>query len=144
MRNSPKVLGFFSGCGGLDLGFQKAGFEIPYANEYDPDIWETYRYNHPETTLDTRDIREIDPQKLPDCDGIIGGPPPAKAGAQPVANAGYKTLAGNSFTTTSTSFRKNNQSSLLPKTSQESCRKSTRLHLGTSSTDTKGADTTSR
>lgn len=32
------VISLFSGCGGLDLGFEKAGFEIPVANEYDPTI----------------------------------------------------------------------------------------------------------
>lgn len=37
-----KVISLFSGAGGLDLGFEKAGFEIPYANEYDKAIWETY------------------------------------------------------------------------------------------------------
>ena len=32
------ILSLFSGCGGLDLGFEKAGFEIPIANEYDKKI----------------------------------------------------------------------------------------------------------
>ena len=35
-----KILSLFSGCGGLDLGFEKAGFEIPVANEFDKDIWQ--------------------------------------------------------------------------------------------------------
>lgn len=34
-----KVISLFSGAGGLDLGFQQAGFEIPWANEYDSSIW---------------------------------------------------------------------------------------------------------
>ena len=29
------VISLFSGCGGLDLGFERAGFEIPVANEFD-------------------------------------------------------------------------------------------------------------
>lgn len=37
-----KILSLFAGAGGLDLGFEKAGFEIVYANEYDKSIWETY------------------------------------------------------------------------------------------------------
>lgn len=69
-----KILSLFAGAGGLDLGFEKAGFEIVYANEYDKSIWETYEKNHV-TPLDHRDIRKIDSGELPDCDGIIGGPP---------------------------------------------------------------------
>ena len=69
-----KILSLFAGAGGLDLGFEKAGFEIVYANEYDKSIWETYEKNH-KTPLDHRDIRKIDPNELPECDGIIGGPP---------------------------------------------------------------------
>ena len=69
-----KLLSLFAGAGGLDLGFEKAGFEIVCANEYDKSIWETYEKNH-KTPLDHRDIRKIDSSELPDCDGIIGGPP---------------------------------------------------------------------
>lgn len=70
-----KIVSFFAGAGGLDLGFSKAGFDIIWANEYDKDIWETYENNHPETILDRRSITEISPDEIPDCDGIIGGPP---------------------------------------------------------------------
>ena len=70
-----KIASFFSGAGGLDLGFEKAGFEIVYANEYDKAIWETYRKNFPDTQLDRRSIIDINVEEVPDCDGIIGGPP---------------------------------------------------------------------
>ncbi len=69
------VVALFAGCGGLDLGFRKAGFNIPWANEYDKDIWETYEKNHPGTYLDRRDLRKISAEEIPDCIGIIGGPP---------------------------------------------------------------------
>lgn len=70
-----KVVSLFAGCGGLDLGFEKAGFEVVWANEYDTAIHETYRLNHPKTKLNTSDIRSLSTQDIPDCDGIIGGPP---------------------------------------------------------------------
>ena len=71
-----KIASFFSGAGGLDLGFKKAGFKIIYANEYDKTIWETFEKNFPKTYLDKRSITKIDPKEIPkDIEGIIGGPP---------------------------------------------------------------------
>lgn len=70
-----KIVCFFAGAGGLDLGFQKAGFDVVWANEYDKDIWETYQKNHRNTILDKRSIVDIPSHEVPDCDGIIGGPP---------------------------------------------------------------------
>ncbi|HEY0261787.1 MAG TPA: DNA cytosine methyltransferase [Chitinophagales bacterium] len=70
-----KVVSFFAGAGGLDLGFQNAGFDVIWANEYDKEIWETYEKNHPHTRLDKRSIRDISANEVPECDGIIGGPP---------------------------------------------------------------------
>ena len=51
-----KIISLFSGAGGLDLGFEKAGFEIAMANEYDKTIWATYEKNH-KPPLITGDIR---------------------------------------------------------------------------------------
>ena len=70
-----RVVSLFSGCGGLDIGFERAGFDLVWANEYDKDIWQTYEKNHQKTVLDRRDIRKIPDSEIPDCMGIIGGPP---------------------------------------------------------------------
>jgi len=71
-----KIASFFSGAGGLDRGFEKAGFELVWANEFDKSIWRTFEQNFPETILDRRSIVDIKPQELPlEIDGMIGGPP---------------------------------------------------------------------
>jgi DNA (cytosine-5)-methyltransferase 1 len=70
-----KIVSLFSGAGGLDLGFEKAGFDVVWANEFDKDIWETYEKNFPNTELNKKSIRDIALSDIPDCDGIIGGPP---------------------------------------------------------------------
>lgn len=68
------VVSLFAGAGGLDLGFEKAGFNIIWANEYDKNIWATYETNH-KSYLDHRSITDIHVNEIPDCVGIIGGPP---------------------------------------------------------------------
>ena len=68
------IISLFAGAGGMDLGFEKAGFNVVWANEYDGTIWNTYEANHT-ASLDRRDIRQISSSEIPDCDGIIGGPP---------------------------------------------------------------------
>lgn len=71
-----KLISLFSGAGGMDLGFKKAGFQIAWANEFDKSIWKTYWLNHPDTFLDTRSICDIPSEEIPDGTvGIIGGPP---------------------------------------------------------------------
>ncbi|MEO8512277.1 MAG: DNA cytosine methyltransferase [Ignavibacteria bacterium] len=69
------IISLFSGAGGLDLGFVKAGFNVVWANEYDKTIWATHERNFPNTFLDKRNIRDVSSTEIPECDGIIGGPP---------------------------------------------------------------------
>lgn len=70
-----KLVSLFTGAGGLDLGFEKSGFEVVWANEHDKAIWETFEYNFPHTKLDRRSITEVQSHEIPDADGFIGGPP---------------------------------------------------------------------
>lgn len=70
-----KIVSLFSGCGGLDLGFEKAGFEVIWANDFDKAIWGTFILNFSHTPLDKRSITDISSSEIPEADGIIGGPP---------------------------------------------------------------------
>jgi DNA (cytosine-5)-methyltransferase 1 len=70
-----KIASLFTGCGGLDLGFEKAGFKVIWANEYDKRIWDTFKANFPHSKLDTRSIVDVPSSDMPEAIGIIGGPP---------------------------------------------------------------------
>ena len=71
-----QLISLFSGCGGLDLGFHKAGFKTVMANEYDKKICPTYRINFPDVPLLEDDVRDLSAEQFPDnITGIIGGPP---------------------------------------------------------------------
>ena len=70
-----KIASLFTGAGGLDLGFKKAGFKTVWANEFDSTIWDTFEHNFPETKLDRRSIVDVPASEIPEIEGIIGGPP---------------------------------------------------------------------
>jgi DNA (cytosine-5)-methyltransferase 1 len=91
-----KIVSFFAGAGGLDLGFKKAGFDVIWANEYDKEIWETYEKNHTDTILDRRSIVNIPANEIPNCDGIIGGPP-CQSWSEAGAARGIKDKRGQLF-----------------------------------------------
>lgn len=92
-----KLISLFSGAGGLDLGFERAGFEIVIANEFDKGIWDTYEHNH-KAKLIRGDIRNIKDSDFPDeIDGIIGGQLLARVGAKRVHYVVLTMNAENSF-----------------------------------------------
>ena len=70
-----KVASLFSGIGGIDLGFQQAGFDIVWANEFDHDAATTYRVNFGDKHLVEKDIRQVNPHDIPDFDVLVAGFP---------------------------------------------------------------------
>ena len=91
-----KIATFFAGAGGLDRGFEDAGFDVVWANEYDKSIWATYQHNFPNTVLDTRSIVEVSPLDVPTCDGMIGGPP-CQSWSEAGAHRGIEDQRGQLF-----------------------------------------------
>lgn len=73
--NKLKVCSLFAGVGGIDLGFEQTGeFETIIANEIDAKASETYRLNF-NNELIQKDIRDIEPENLPDFDVLLSGFP---------------------------------------------------------------------
>ena len=87
----PKLISLFAGAGGLDYGFEAAGFETAVAVEMDHDCCQTLRTNRPWPVIE-RDIFEVPTSEVlkagslqaGDVDLLIGGPP-----CQPFSKSGY-------------------------------------------------------
>ena len=56
---APSLFDFFSGCGGVGVGFREAGFRPVYALDVDSEAAATYRRNFPEAVFEWRDITEM-------------------------------------------------------------------------------------
>ena len=69
-----KVVSLFSGAGGLDLGFVKAGCRIVWANDLYGAAVETYKKNIGNHIV-CDDITRIESERIPACDIVIGGFP---------------------------------------------------------------------
>lgn len=75
MGNKYRIVSLFSGCGGLDLGFIQAGFEVVWANDFFNEAVQTYRHNIGEHIV-LGDITKIPSSDVPDdVDMLIGGFP---------------------------------------------------------------------
>lgn len=81
--NPPRLVSLFSGCGGMDKGFEDAGYRRIWANDFDKDAQAVFKLNLGE--IDGRDITEVPVEDIPDCDIITAGFP-----CQPFSNAGNR------------------------------------------------------
>ena len=74
MKKKPTVASLFSGCGGMDLGFSQAGYNILWANDFVDKACETYAHNIGDHIV-CEDITKVKLKTIPDVDIIIGGFP---------------------------------------------------------------------
>jgi DNA (cytosine-5)-methyltransferase 1 len=84
--NGYTVISTFSGCGGSSLGYKMAGFRVLWASEFVPAAQEVYRLNHPDTILDTRDIRQVQPSEMLSAIGMQRGELDLLDGSPPCAS----------------------------------------------------------
>lgn len=81
----PKIVSLFSGAGGLDLGFQSAGFPLSFAVDISTAAIQTHRRNFKDTVSVAADLEKIGPAGVlkhlegilepKESIGVIGGPP---------------------------------------------------------------------
>ena len=71
------AISLFSGAGGMDVGFDRAGFEVLAGNEIDPFACKTYRANHLKSELHEGDIDQCMDRlaAYQGVDVVFGGPP---------------------------------------------------------------------
>lgn len=87
-----KAISLYTGVGGLDFGFEAAGFRTAVAVELDPVACHTVRVNRPDWKLIERDIHDVSSEEILDnaglgvgeADVLIGGPP-----CQPFSKSSY-------------------------------------------------------
>lgn len=82
-KTQLNALDLFAGAGGFSQGIESAGVNVISAIEFNPQIAETYKYNHPNTKMIIDDIKNISAETIKNifdkrgksCDLIFGGPP---------------------------------------------------------------------
>ena len=63
-KNNNKIISLFSGAGGMDIGFEMAGFETAVAVEYDISCCETLKRNRPNLPVIQGDINQISTDEI--------------------------------------------------------------------------------
>ncbi|WIG47509.1 DNA cytosine methyltransferase [Bacillus halotolerans] len=84
LNKKLNVVSLFSGCGGLDLGLEQAGFNVVWANDIDKTAVDTYKYNMDSVVIQ-KDITKISTDEIPECDLVAAGFP-----CQPFSSAGSR------------------------------------------------------
>jgi DNA (cytosine-5)-methyltransferase 1 len=85
------AISLFSGAGGMDYGFEAAGFSTKVAVEFDHDCCETLRRNRSFAVIE-RDIMKVSTAELLEAGGLSKGEPDVLFGGppcQPFSKAGY-------------------------------------------------------
>ena len=80
-----KTLDLFAGVGGIRIGFENAGFETVFSNDFDKQCKITYDLNFKTSKLIVEDINSIEIDDLPDFNFLLAGFP-----CQPFSVAGYR------------------------------------------------------
>lgn len=80
-----RTLDLFAGIGGIRMGFERAGFETIFGNDFDAYCKLTYDLNFKTIPLRVADIAKVKSSELPDFDILLGGFP-----CQPFSIAGYR------------------------------------------------------
>ena len=77
MSNGLTAISLFTGAGGMDVGFERAGIRVVFANELMKEAAQTYRKNHPEGVMINEDINNIMGRfdSFGGVDFVFGGPP---------------------------------------------------------------------
>jgi DNA (cytosine-5)-methyltransferase 1 len=81
--NRPTAVDLFCGMGGLTLGLKRAGFEVKAAIDVNKEFAKTYKANHPEVNLLTKDIRQATGKEILEAAGVetvdlVSGCPPCQ------------------------------------------------------------------
>lgn len=86
----------FAGIGGIDLGFEQAGYKTIWANEIDKYACRTYRLNFGDEFLIEGDIQEVSTDTIPDFDILVAGFP-CQAFSSVGLQKGFEDPRGNLF-----------------------------------------------